>query len=178
MANTNDSNDKVLEGLNKLLERLDKDAEQFTALKATVDAIGKRMDAVEGLGQRLDSVEGRMGAARDDAAEDERREERQAFCDAQVKADRVAHAFGDSAGAPHWMHGETVAEYIRRLAGPYKRYSKHWKDIDLNRLDASAVGIAADQIYADAYEASTSPETVGAGALREVVTVDDAGRKI
>lgn len=104
--------------------------------------------------------------------------DRALFVGAQVKAERVAQAFGDSEGAPRWMNGESLPDYQRRLLGKYKAHSASWKDKDLARVDASVLDVAETQIYADAVTAASAPSTVVAGTLRELVTEDRTGRRI
>ena len=105
-------------------------------------------------------------------------EDRARFVDAQVKADRVAQAFGDSAGAPRWQQGETLPQYQRRLLGKFKAHSASWKDKDLTKVDASVLDIAENQIYADAMAVAMNPATIGPGMLREEVQTDRTGRRI
>ena len=104
--------------------------------------------------------------------------ERAKFIGAQMKAERVAQAFGDSAGAPRWLNGEAFADYQRRLLGTYKQHSAAWKDKDLAIVHDSVLDIAETQIYADAVAAASSPSVIGAGVLRESVDTDRTGRKI
>ena len=105
-------------------------------------------------------------------------DQRQRFVDEQVQWERVAHAFGDSAGAPRPLNGETFVEYSRRLTAPYKKHSKDWKDTDLSTLQEQALGIAGRQIRADALQAAAHPSDVPAGVLREIRQRDQAGREI
>lgn len=104
--------------------------------------------------------------------------DRALFTGAQVRAERVAQAFGDAEGAPRWVNGESLPDYQRRLLGKYKGHSTHWKDKDLARVDASVLDIAESQIYADAIAAASAPTTVVAGTLRESTTTDVTGRRI
>ncbi len=105
-------------------------------------------------------------------------EDRARFVDAQAKAERVAQAFGDSAGAARWVNGETLLQYQRRLLGKFKDHSPAWKSVDLAKLDSDALAVAERQIYADAMRAAMNPESVEGGSLRQVITTDDTGRRI
>ena len=104
--------------------------------------------------------------------------DRQRFLEVQAKAERLAHAFGDSAGAPRPLDGETLPEYRRRLIAPYKKHSKDWKDTDLSTLQEQALGVVEAQIRADALEAAAHPTDVPAGVLREIRQRDQTGREI
>ncbi|HEY6922803.1 MAG TPA: hypothetical protein VI653_04985 [Steroidobacteraceae bacterium] len=104
--------------------------------------------------------------------------DRAQFVSAQSRCERVAQAFGDSAGAPRWLSGETLPQYQRRLLGSYKQHSAAWKDKDLTKVDASVLDIAETQIYADAMTAAIRPANVAAGTLIERVETDRTGRKI
>lgn len=101
--------------------------------------------------------------------------DRKPYIDAQVKADPVYHAFGDS-GAPPAMRGESVDGYQRRLLSRFKQHSPKWKDKDLAKLDASVLDIAEEQIYADATTAALHPADVPEGVLRRIESRDSAGR--
>jgi hypothetical protein len=107
-----------------------------------------------------------------------RDEDRQKFVAAQMKAERVAQAFGDSQGAPRWLQGESLTQYRQRLLGKYKQHSANWKGVELSKLNADALDIVETQVYADAYQAATSPSTVEAGTLRSVTETDYTGRRI
>ncbi len=104
--------------------------------------------------------------------------DRARFIDAQMKAERVAQTFGDSAGAPRWANGETLAQYQRRLASKYKGHSPAWKDKDLAKLDASVLDVVADQIYADAIAAAINPANIERGTLMERTETDRTNRRI
>lgn len=105
-------------------------------------------------------------------------DELKAFSDAQVRAEPVYQAFGDSAGAPRWLNGETVDAYVRRLLGKVKQHSPKWKDKDLAKADASILDIAQEQIYADALQAAAHPTDLPAGQLRMIEKKDSAGRLV
>jgi len=103
-------------------------------------------------------------------------EDRRKFIEAQSRAERAAQAFGDS--APHWVSGENLLQYRRRLLGPFKQHSSTWRGVELSRLDADALNVAEPKIYADAWDAVNNPATVPEGTLREIVETDRTGRRI
>jgi hypothetical protein len=101
------------------------------------------------------------------------------YAAAQSRADSVAAAFGQSAPPP--MGGEGLLEYRVRLANSFKRFSKNIQDIDLNELAASspkAFSNLESDVYNDAMAYASSPSSVPALQLREVVKSDQSGRKI
>lgn len=97
-------------------------------------------------------------------------EDRIAFADEQARADSAYAMFGKQAPAP--MQGESFKSYRARLARPMQQYSNTWKGIDLGSLGADALGICAQQVYADSVLAGARAEDVGAGKFREVTRVD------
>lgn len=102
--------------------------------------------------------------------------DRKPFIDAQFKADGVYHAFGDSAGAPPALRGESVDAYQRRLLSRFKEHSPKWKERDLAKVDASMLDLAEEQIYADAMQAALHPKDLPPGTLRRIESKDAAGR--
>jgi hypothetical protein len=150
-------------------ERADAEAKDKEE-KERADAAARGSATPDVLAQ-IKALEARIPAVLSDA-------DRALFVGAQVKAERVAQAFGDSEGAPRWMNGETLPDYQRRLLGKYKAHSAAWKDKDLARVDASVLDVAETQIYADAITAASAPSSVAPGTLRVEVTPDDTGRRI
>lgn len=150
-------------------ERADAEAKAKEEEKGRADAAARA--ASPDVQAQLKALEARIPVALSDA-------DRKLFTDAQVRAERVAQAFGDSEGAPRWVNGESLSDYQRRLLGKYKPHSVHWKDKDLMKVDASVLDIAESQIYADAMTAASAPTTVVAGTLREHTTTDITGRRI
>jgi hypothetical protein len=101
------------------------------------------------------------------------------FIEAQTKADRVAHAFGDSAPAP--LAGERLHDYRVRLVAPYLKFSKQFKGADLGKVrDASAFNAVESQVYNDAAGEATHPTAASLrpGELRYITTMDAANRPI
>jgi hypothetical protein len=138
----------------------DKEAEEKAAAKADSD-FNARVDA---------AVAARLPREVSDT-------DRAAMADAQAKADSVAHAFGDSAPRP--LNGETLLAYRKRLASKYKDHSPAWKDVDLTAIgDASVIGIAEKQIYADAQAAASSPTISAAEGMREIKSMSAAGHHV
>lgn len=96
--------------------------------------------------------------------------------DEQARNDGVYIALGGRAPAP--MSGEASLAYRIRLARGLQKHSKQWKDIDLQKLDASVLDVAAAQIRNDAMIAARSPEDLETGQLREIIETDVTGRRI
>jgi hypothetical protein len=154
-------------------EKKEKD-EKERADKARADAEAKAKKEATAvsdseLTKRLDKLESRIPVELPDA-------DRQLFVAAQMKNERVAQAFGDS--APRWLNGDSLTLYRRRLIDRYKVHSKAWKDIDLGSFADKALDIVEDQVYADAYAAAAHPADVPAGTLREIHSRDQTGRQI
>jgi chemotaxis protein histidine kinase CheA len=150
-------------------ERADKaraDAEEKArADAAAASATGKGTDDVRA---RLEALE--KGLSTEDLGR---------FSAVQVRAEPVYQAFGDSQGAPRWMHGEGLAEYRRRLLGKLKVHSRDWKDVDLTKIhDDQAFGVAETRIYADAMDAALHPTDLAPNVLRTISKRDDSGRTI
>lgn len=101
------------------------------------------------------------------------------YASAQALASPVYHAFGDANGAPHWMNGETLRQYRRRLVRKYQSHSPAWKGVDLSKItDDTALGVAENQIYADAAKAARTDVGDVPGRLRHSVRKDITGRHI
>jgi hypothetical protein len=99
--------------------------------------------------------------------------------DAQKKAQTTHEAFGDSAGAPALLNGETTRDYRVRLLSQFKKHSKIYKDIDLNNVqDETAFTAIEDAIYADAVAALRDPANFKRGVLIPQKIRDSAGREI
>lgn len=105
-------------------------------------------------------------------------ETRGIFVAAQVKAEPAYLAFGDSAGAPPPLNGESLDNYQRRLLSKFKAHSPRWKDKDLSVVHASVLEIAEEQIYADAAVAATNPANLPGTGLRRIERKDSAGRTV
>jgi hypothetical protein len=88
------------------------------------------------------------------------------LADIQARADRASSAWGKSAPPP--MDGERIGPYRRRVARQHQQHSANWRDVDLGQLHGQSLRVAADQIFADSFDASRAPESYG-DCLREVV---------
>jgi 8-oxo-dGTP pyrophosphatase MutT (NUDIX family) len=104
--------------------------------------------------------------------------DRDAFADAQAKADVVLRAMNDSADPP--MSGEDIVAYNIRLARKLQPHSKTWKDVDLAVIAADAKGftIALDGIRADAFKAAMDPTDAQPFQHREIKETAPGGHKI
>jgi 8-oxo-dGTP pyrophosphatase MutT (NUDIX family) len=101
------------------------------------------------------------------------------FTAAQVKANKVAQAYGDAAPSP--MTGERLLDYRARLATQYKRFSKAFQNADLHKIgDASAMSGIEDAIYLDALAEARHPTaaSLAPGQLRAITTMDASNRPI
>ena len=129
------------------------------------------MDSVESLKRQVAALERRLGPPMSDELRGE-------YTRAQVKANAVAHAFGDSAPSP--LPGEPLLDYRARLASKYQTYSQAYKDSDLRKVgDPIALSAVEDAIYADAAREATHPTSgFRPGELRAIVTHDQSGRPI
>jgi hypothetical protein len=106
-------------------------------------------------------------------------ETRADFTSAQVKANRVANAYGDSAPAP--LAGERLLDYRARLASMYQKYSGAFKNSDLHKIgDASAMSGIEDAIYNDAMSEARHPTaaSLAPGQLRAITTLDASNRPV
>ena len=103
-------------------------------------------------------------------------EERNEIADTQCKADSVFASFGERAPQP--VAGERAIPYRRRIMTRLQKYSKDYKDVNLQAIaDSQLLTIAEKKIYADAQMSAASSLEPGAG-LREVVRTDATGRRI
>jgi len=158
----------------------DKEEEKKKADAAKADADKeeeKKKDAAKADAARADSDIARRIEELSRRITDVPETERGLYIDAQMKADAVFQAFGDG-HAPRYVNGEALPDYQRRLLTKYKGHSAHWKDVDLSKVDASVLGVAQAQIYADAMLAASAPSSVAAGTLRESIETDRTGRRI
>lgn len=159
-------------------EKARKDAEEKERADAAArkDAEEKEKKEAEEKARKDAEERERADKARADAATREQTELPK-FIEIQRTVDEIAQAFGDSAGAPRWLAGETVGDYTRRLLTKYKPHSKVWKDKDLAQVHDSVLDVATAQIRADAIAAAALPETV-AGKLIARESKDKYGRTI
>jgi len=128
-----------------------------------------RRDATKPLAERLDDLSRRMPRVLADA-------DRDAFADAQARADSVYHALGSVAPRP--MDGEDLIAYRRRLAKGVQQHSGTWGKISLGTLGADAFAVAEAQVYADAMTYSRNPTDLPEDELREVSNTDRTGRRV
>lgn len=142
-------------------------AEQDRKDKAAKDA----NDAAD-LKTRLDAVEGRL--------KEPTQEEKKVFLDAQMRAEPVFQAFGDTNGAPRWLAGETTMAYRKRLVGAYKDKSTAWKGVDLDKIvDEVSLANIEKAVFHDALVVAQTAITDSASpTLRAVKTADETGRQI
>ena len=177
MAEEKSISQKLDSFFDSVTKRLDQDAEERKAHGEALKSLSERLDGYD--------EEKKADKARKDAEEEKERElarndaDRSRYIDAQVRADKVCQAFGDSAGAPRWQHGESVPDYLRRLMRPFQKHSRDWKDVDLNKIsDDAALGVAEERIYADAMQEALHPTDLPLGTMRKIERTDHAGRRI
>lgn len=133
----------------------------------------RRHDAADSITAELRDAKAQIAALREDVAG----RGREAFVNAQVRADRVYAAFGDS--APRWMTGESESGYRIRLATPLKKHSAAWKTVDISKLPEDALKVAEETIYHDAADAAAHPAVGPESGLQEVFEKDQrTGRVI
>lgn len=162
-------------------EEEDGKAKQVVADKAKADAAEEdekvkadsaRIDTL--VAARLKDIEARFESRLPKAVSDA---DYASMAEAQARADSVAHAFGDAAPRP--LQGEDLMAYRKRLAVKFQGHSQAWKGVDLNGIsDATAIGIAEKQIYADAMAAAMSPDAPEGGGLREIKSKTAAGHSV
>lgn len=103
-------------------------------------------------------------------------EERNALSAARSRADSVYQMVtGRPASEP--MPGENAIAYRKRLADGLRKFSAKFKEERVDSLSGAAFDIVESQIYADAQEASKSPDILGPGQLRAITRMD-RGREI
>jgi hypothetical protein len=103
-------------------------------------------------------------------------EDRNKIATAQMRAETVFRAFGDSTPAP--MLGETVTAYRKRLVGKMKDHSPAWKPVDMSVIADSMIDLVEQQVYADASVAARNPVSVAGGGLREIKRTSPGGHQI
>jgi 8-oxo-dGTP pyrophosphatase MutT (NUDIX family) len=119
---------------------------------------------------RMDSIEGKLPKEVSDADYD-------SMADMQSKADSVASGLGTR--APRFLAGETPLAYRKRLIGLFKPHSKAWADVDLAPInDPKMLEVIEQQVYADAQHVANNPQPLPGQGLREIIKIDDAGRRI
>ena len=89
---------------------------------------------------------------------------------AQIKAEEVYTAFGDSASKCRPMDGETVKGYRIRMAKGLQKHSAKFAKTDLSGLDGEVLAFVEETIYADSMTIAMSPVTTTGGMPRAVVT--------
>ncbi|MES2048863.1 MAG: NUDIX hydrolase [Pseudomonadota bacterium] len=102
--------------------------------------------------------------------------DRTKIADAQMRANSLAMAFGDSASAP--LVGESALMYRRRLLGKFKDHSETWKGVPMEAISDALIDVAEKQVYADAAIAARNPRTAAPGALREIKRTSPGGHQI
>jgi colicin import membrane protein len=165
-------------------ERMDSEAadkaKADAEAKAKADAEAKRiLDAAAAEGTELAKLRGELSTLSRLVPAQVTPEIRQRLVGFQSKAERVAQAFGDSAGAPTFVNGESERDYRIRLLAKYQSHSKAYKDADLAKVGDETVFTAIeDAIYSDALNEATNPAVLKAGVLIPQKIKDGAGREI
>lgn len=148
--------------------------------KAKADAEKKEEDDKKADAARADSmsIEARIADLQRRIPVEMADEDRNRFIAAQSRAEAVAQAFGDSAGAPRFLNGEGLNQYRRRLLSKVKHHSADWKDVDISAFSDKALDVVENKVYSDAMSAARNPRLIGAGVLRSRVERDVTGREI
>lgn len=92
------------------------------------------------------------------------------LANAQIKAEEVYTAFGDSASKCRPMDGETVIGYRKRMLKGLQKHSTKFAKTDLSGLEGEVLGFVEETIYADSMAVAMSPVTQSGGMPRAVVT--------
>jgi hypothetical protein len=149
-----------------------------TAVHPDVPAAVRRLEG----STILDQILARIGAASNSQGDFQMgtaTASRSDFAAAQIKANRVANAYGDSAPPP--LAGESLLDYRARLASVYKKFSKAFQNSDLQKIgDPSAMSGIEDAIYLDALAEARHPTaaSLAPGQLRAITTMDASNRPI
>lgn len=104
--------------------------------------------------------------------------DRDAFADAQAKADAVLRVHNDRADQP--MRGEQLVEYLIRLHRPMQRHSQKWGKAELATIaaDRAVFNNVLAEIRADALQAGLNPPDLPPFQYREIKTESSAGHRI
>jgi len=95
---------------------------------------------------------------------------------AQLRADGAFQAVGHD-GAPAHLLGESLTDYRLRLLRGVQSKSSTWKSVELPRRQ-DVLNVVEPQIYADAKNSVTDPANYKPGELKQVVSLDQTGRRI
>jgi hypothetical protein len=79
-------------------------------------------------------------------------------------------------GAPPPLEKEPPTAYRRRLAESLQQHAPKCKDFNIRHSTGSAFDVLEKQIQADAQREAARPTQVPDGALKEIVTYDQAGK--
>lgn len=138
--------------------------------KADADEKAEKADAeIAAMRAEIAALKGRIPVELSDA-------DRNAVSDAVVKADSVFAAFGER--APVALSGENARGYRTRVLNSLKKHSATFQGTDIGAIaDSATLDVVEKTIFADAQAAARSGDAV-TGALREVITRDQAGRNV
>lgn len=105
--------------------------------------------------------------------------ERQEFKAIQYHADSVLREFGKTAAKHIEPRGtESAHAYRIRVAQTLASETKKYRHTEISpTIDPASLAEVEAQIYADAFRQSRHPLDLARGQIREIVKVDDAGRK-
>lgn len=157
--------DKARKDAEEAAEKERKDAEEESKKEEEkADAARKDAavaDSIKSVVDRIADVERALPRQRSDM-------DRIALVDAQAKADRVFHAYGDSAPRP--LDGEDLGGYRRRMVGLLKDRTTKWKGVNPGLLvDVAAFDAIEAEVYADAMAMANSAAGIPAMTMRESV---------
>jgi colicin import membrane protein len=147
------------------------------AEKEKADAAAKKADSndeMKALRAQIDAMARRMPA-------EVTAEVRSRMVGYQSKAEKVAQAFGDSAGAPSFVQGESEHDYRVRLASKYQKFAKNPKIKSAKLVeikDSDSLEVFEDAIYADAMAEAFRPSEIRPGQMIPQRSKDAADRTI
>jgi len=95
----------------------------------------------------------------------------------QQRADGAYRAVGCSDGAPPHLQGEDIVSYRQRLLAGVQSRSPTWRNVTLPRAQDALAPIER-QILTEATASLTDNSQYQNGQLREVVSLDQTGRRI
>jgi hypothetical protein len=188
----------LLEGINSRLGKLEAAEEPATEAKtddepdAESEPEPKEEESVEEKAPETEEafadsaivkkLQAKLDQLEKDVPKQRSNEDYDALAVAQVKAESVYSAFGDSASVARPMDGETVLGYRKRMLKGLQKHSKgNYAAIDIAAVnDPAMLSIVEEAVYADAMTAANSPTATGQpnGLPRAFKSFDEVGRPV